>query len=81
MVLVPVAIIVVGFNFGAEVSALRFGIQQRFELLAGNIDVAVFATRLEFNIQFFVGFVVRNLRQIAGLHFDPFQIIHNFLHS
>jgi hypothetical protein len=77
MLLVPVAEIVVGFDFGAEVSAFRFGIQQRFELLVRNIDVAVFATRLKFNIQFFVGFIVRNLRQIAGLHFDPFQIIHS----
>jgi hypothetical protein len=77
MVLVPVAVIVIRFDFGAEVSAFRFGIQQRFELLVRNVDVAVFATRLEFNIQFFVGFIVRNLRQIAGLHFDPFQIIHS----
>jgi hypothetical protein len=77
MVLVPVAVIVIRFDFGAEVSAFRFGIQQRFELLVRNIDVAVFATRLEFNIQFFVGFVVRNLRQITRLHFDPFQIIHS----
>jgi hypothetical protein len=77
MVLVPVAVIVIRFNFGAEVSAFRFGIQQRFELLVRNIDVAVFATRLEFNIQFFVSFIVRNFGEIAGLHFDPFQIIHS----
>jgi hypothetical protein len=77
MVLVPVAVIVIRFDFGAEVSAFRFGIQQRFELLVRNVDVAVFATRLEFNIQFFVSFIVRNFGEIAGLHFDPFQIIHS----
>jgi hypothetical protein len=68
---------VVGFDFGAEVSAFRFGIQQRFELLVRDVKIAVFATRLELNIQFFVILVVRNLRQIAGLDFDPFQIVHS----